>query len=156
MHASVAICLTLVLLLVGCGANGGTVEQAQGERPVDVDSQGAVEGGGPSGTDTPAADAGTLGVPLAPSADAVSTMEAGPMTVVQFIVPLDDQQATISFYDEWTGGQAEEYQRTESPSGGVSWQNTPAAGDDKHIIAVLSPLEGDDFVTVTLTVGPAE
>ncbi len=157
IHTSVALCFALALLLVGCGANdSGTVENPHDEDPVNVAPQGAADGGGSSGTDASTSEGGKIGVPLAPSADAVSTMEAGPMTVVQFIVPLDDRQATISFYDEWTGSQAAEYQRTESPSGGVSWQNAPAAGDDKHIIAVLSPLEGDDFVTVTLTVGPAE
>ncbi len=56
----------------------------------------------------------------------------------------------------WTTAQPDDYQRIESESGGVSWQNDPEPGGDKRIIAVLSPLEGDDFVTVTLTVGPAE
>lgn len=57
-----------------------------------------------------------VGVSLPPSADAVSTMESGPLTVVQFIVPLSEQEATISFYDDWTDGQADTYIRTEAES----------------------------------------
>ena len=76
--------------------------------------------------------------------------------MVQFIVPLDQQAATISFYDEWTESQSDAYQRVEAEAGGVSWQNAPESGAERAIIAVLAPLEEDDFVTVTLTVGPAE
>jgi hypothetical protein len=38
----------------------------------------------------------------------------------------------------------------------VTWQNAPGPDGERHIIAVLSPLEGDDFVAVTLTAGMAE
>ncbi len=153
-RALVAPCLALGLLLVGCG----------GDRPApDDDVDRAVGTAGSTGnrtrhpgSDRLTADVGDIGVPLAPAADAVATMESGPMTIVQFIVPLDEREATISFYDDWTAGQPDEYLRTAAESGGVSWQNDPEAGEDKRIIAVLTPLEGDDFVAATLTVGPAE
>jgi hypothetical protein len=78
------------------------------------------------------------------------------LTIVQFIVPIEQQEATIAFYDDWVDSEPEEHLRTEAESGGVSWQNNPDGGADKRIISVLSPLDGDDFVTVTLTVGPLE
>ena len=83
----------------------------------------------------------------------VTSSESGPATIVQFIVPLDDQDSTVAFYDDWTDAQSDVYQRIDAGGGGVSWHNDPEAGGDKQIIAVLAPLEGDDFVTVTLTMG---
>ena len=80
----------------------------------------------------------------------------GPFTIVQFIVPLDQQDATIAYYDDWTDSEPDEYQRIAVESGGVSWQNAPELGAEMNIIAVLAPLEGDDFVVATLTTGPAE
>jgi hypothetical protein len=77
-------------------------------------------------------------------------------TILQFIVPLDRQEATIAFHDEWVDAQADEYQRIEAAAGGVSWQNAPEAGADRNLIAVLAPLDGDDFVVVTLTTGALE
>lgn len=64
------------------------------------------------------------------------------MTIVQFIVPLEEWEATIAFYDNWTDDQAGDYVRTESESGGVGWQNVPAPGSDKQVIAVSLPARG--------------
>lgn len=97
-----------------------------------------------------------IGIPLAGGADAVSTSESGPLTVVQYIVPLAQRDAAIAFYDQWTESQDGEYRRTAVESGGVSWQNAPGTGGEKHLISVLSPIEGDDFVAITLAVGPGE
>lgn len=164
--------LVLIALLVGgsmaaaCGGDGddrgSTADTVEGG-----DDGDSADGDSDSGTDEPAGsngeDAGTdggedsgVGVPLPPSADAVSTMESGPATVVQFIVPLDEQDATIAFYDDWTESQPDTYIRTEAETGGVTWQNDPDPGSDAYIIAVLSPLEGDDFITVTITAGSLE
>ena len=109
----------------------------------------------------PAADAtgsalDVIPIPLAPGAEAVSTDPAGEFTVVQFFVPVDRLADTIAFYDDWSTSQPEPYQRVEADSGGVSWQNDPEPGAEKQIIAVVSPLEGDDRFTVTLTIGPNE
>ena len=93
---------------------------------------------------------------LPPGAQAVATTESGPLTVEQFIVPLDQQEATIACCDEWTESQPDELQRVEAGRGGVSWQNASESGAERAIIAVSAPLEGDDFVAVTSIAGPAE
>ncbi len=151
------MCLILVLGLVGCGGgdSGGSGDAVR--RTSTDSSPGSANGSdGQSTAEAPTEDLGETSVPLAPSADGVTSMESGTATIVQFNVPLDEWQATIAFYDDWTEGQAGDYVRTESESGGVGWQNVPTPGTDKQIIAVLSPLEGDEFVTVTLTMAPAE
>ncbi len=138
--------LALALLVAGCSGDEGD----SGERgsPGSVDS-GSSEGGG-------GADGDDFAVPLAAGAEAVARSESGLFTVVQFIVPLAQRDAAIAFYDDWTQAQPDDYQRTASDGGGVSWQNAPDAEADKIIIVVLAPLEGDDFVAITLTVGPVE
>jgi hypothetical protein len=130
------------LTLAGCGGAGNDQHT----------SQTSGSGTGLSG----AVAAAAVGIPLADGADAVAVSETGPLKVVQYIVPLERQAATIAFYDQWTAAQADDYQRTEGETGGVSWQNAPAADGAKHIIAVLSPIEGDDFVAVTITAGSLE
>lgn len=151
--------MILGLVLAGCnGADGGTnadvIEAPDSATSTSGDAVGDDDAEGGNGAQAP--DVEGLTVPLPSSAEAVATSEAGPLAIVQFIVPLDEQQATIAFYDDWTGSQSDDYQRTESESGGVSWQNAPVTGAEKHVISVLSPIEGDDFVVVTLAVGPAE
>jgi hypothetical protein len=133
----------MIVTLAGCGGAGsdGTTSGASGT---------ATES---RGTGAAIAD---ISIPLAEGADAVATSRSGPMTIVQYIVPLERQAATIAFYDEWTSARPGEYQRTEAATGGVTWQNAPGPDGERHIIAVLSPLEGDDFVAVTLTAGMAE
>jgi hypothetical protein len=130
-------------------ADGGGSDEAGTDEPAG-DGDGSSDGGDSSGGTT------DIGIPLPPGAEAVATTEAGALTVVQFIVPLEQQAATIAFYDDWTASQPDEYTRIEVDSGGVSWQNAPEPGADGTIIAVLSPLEGDDFVAVTVTNGPLE
>ena len=61
-------------------------------------------------------------------------------------MPIDDVDTAISFYDEWTTSEADDYQRTDAEGGGVSWIG------DGRVIQVLAPLEGDDEVLITLTV----
>jgi hypothetical protein len=139
------VTVLMALTLAGCGGTDDT-NDANGPGGPGADAARSA---------APAADA-DISIPLAEGAEAVSTSESGPLTIVQYTVPLDRQAATIAFYDEWTAARSDDYERVEAESGGVSWQNAPAAGGEKHIIAVLAPLEGDDFVTVTLTVGPAE
>ena len=152
--------LATALVAAGCGDGDSasepdtTVEPGndQGTAPPGtIDDGDGSSGGGASPPDT-----GDIGVPLPPGADAVATSESGSLTIVQFIVPLDQQQSTIEFYDNWTESQPDEYQRVAAESGGVSWQNSPEVGADKTVIAVLAPLEGDDFVAVTVTTGPLE
>lgn len=145
------------LVVAGCGDDDG------GAAGSDSDSDGAGSSETTEASDSADGDDSgasatdvDIDVPLAPGADAVSTTEAGTATVVQFIVPLDEQESTIAFYDDWTSDQSDEYQRIEAEAGGISWQNAPDAGSDAAIIAVLAPLEGDDFVTVTITVGSLE
>lgn len=159
------VAFALAVLVVGCGGAGGEsdAQVPDGQVPdaqmpdAEIPDAGAPRTEAPP-TEAPAptADPGGLGVPIAPAADGVTNMESGGMTIVQYNVPLDRAEATIAFYDDWTSRQAADYVRTESESGGVGWQNVPTPGADKQIIAVLSPLEGDEFVTVTLTVGPSE
>jgi hypothetical protein len=134
-----AIGLAVVLSAAGCSSDSST----DTTEAIDTDDASAV-------SDDSISD---LAIPLPPGADAVTSSESGPATIVQFIVPLDEQGATVAFYDEWTSAQPDEYQRIEAGSGGVSWQNDPEPGADRNIIAVLSPLDGDDFVAVTLTTG---
>lgn len=152
--------VALGLLLAGCGDDDSATD---GSDPTGADvGEGAAEADslnddGSSGEEGGAGDAiGDLAVPLPPGADAVARSEAGPVTIIQFIVPLDQQEAAIAFYDEWTAAQSDEYQRNESAGGGVSWQNAPESGADKNLIVILTPLEGDDFVPATLTIGPLE
>ncbi len=153
-----ACVLVLGFVLAGCGDDGaGADSDAETESDIDGGGGDAVDGdNAPAGDDAPAGNVLGIDIPLPPGADAVATSDGPPFTVVQFIVPLDQQQATISFYQDWTGAQTDEYLRTEGGGGGVTWQNDPPAGEEKRIIAILSPLDGDDFAAVTLTVGPAE
>jgi len=83
-------------------------------------------------------------------------MDLGTATVVQCIVPLDQQAATVSFYDDWVASQDTAYNRTESEGGGITWQGVEPDGGSQTIIALLSILDGDDFVAGTLTVGQLE
>ena len=148
------------LSISGCSDDDGSTELTEpaesGSEEVGADAGDTGGSDGSPDDDAPEAEVSGMSVPLPPAADAVATTESGPLTVVQFIVPLDQQAATISFYDAWTESQSDAYQRVEADAGGVSWQNAPEAGAERTIIAVLAPLEEDDFVTVTLTVGPAE
>ncbi len=158
---SPVVSLVLGLLLLGCGGTqgGGGGDVSGDDRDSTgggLQSQGGDAGPSDSATSVAAQPTGELGVPLAPAADAVTNMDSGPMKIVQYIVPVAEGEATIAFYDDWTANQAGDYVRTESESGGVGWQNVPTPGGNKQIIAVLAPLEGDEFVTVTLTVGPAD
>ncbi len=143
-----AVALIGILLLAACSTGDPSGTQAGGGTR---DVTGSESGGGGS---TSSVDG--MPVPLAPGADAVSTGTSGPLTTVLYVVPLDQQAATIAFYDQWTDAEPDEYLRTEAGSGGVTWQNAPDADEDKIVIQVLSPLEGDDFVSVSLAVGPAE
>lgn len=142
----VAIGMAMALGIAGCGEDTSTDAADTASDATGV-ADGEGEGAGGASLDG-------VPIPLPPGAEAVTTSEAGPATIVQFIVPIDQQQATIDFYDEWTEAQAEDYIRIEAESGGVSWQNDPESGADKNIIAVVSPLDGADVVTVTLTTGP--
>ncbi|MGI9613100.1 MAG: hypothetical protein ACR2QO_09335 [Acidimicrobiales bacterium] len=146
-----AIGIAVALSAAGCSDDTASDTTASDvAEPTEADGDGATAGvddgeGGES--------VGDLAIPLPPSADAVTSSESGAATIVQFIVPLEEQQATIAFYDDWTAAQADEYLRTEAETGGVSWQSDSEPGTDRNIIAVLSPLDGDDFVAVTLTTG---
>ena len=144
--------IILAMMATACGGDEDSTTDGAGSSSTTT----TVDDGGSSGDDDGAQSVDGITVPLAPSADAVATSEAGELTIVQYIVPLDQQQATIAFYDEWTSSQSDDYQRTEAETGGVTWQNAPEPGGEKHLITVLSPLEGDDFIAVTVAVGPAE
>jgi hypothetical protein len=158
---SVLAVLALVGLLAGaCSEDDAATEPTEqadsgGEEANDGAVDTSADGGSSDGSQSNAEVPG-ISVPLPPGADAVTTTESGPLTVVQFIVPLDQREATVAFYDDWTESQPDAYQRVEAEAGGVSWQDAPEIGAERTIIALLAPLEGDDFVTVTLTVGPAE
>lgn len=145
-----AYAVVLGLVAGGCGgeAGGGVADtQAITDQPAGTSNGEPVVGGN---------SADGVDIPLAPGADGVASFDSGPLTTVQFIVPLDRLEATIAFYDDWTAGQPIEYIRSESEAGGVSWQTPTVPGTDKSVISVLSPIAGDDFVTVTLSVGPVE
>ena len=154
--------VAVALLGAGCSDDDSS-SGADSTEQADSGSDDGADSNEPAGDEGGSSDGGDsspgttdIGIPLPPGADAVATTEAGALTVVQFIVPLDQQASTIAFYDDWTASQPDEYQRIEVDSGGVSWQNAPEPGADGTVIAVLSPLEGDDFVAVTLTNGPFE
>ena len=159
----VAVIAVVALLAGGCGDDDDSPSESTGQSDSGADtddpsSDGATDGGGESsgaggGTSVDTSD---IAVPLPPGADAVARSDSGPLSLVQFIVPLDQRESTIAFYDDWTESESDEYQRVEAEAGGVSWQNAVEAGEDHVIIAVLAPLEGDDFVTVTLSVGPLQ
>ena len=155
-----AVCAVVVLFACGCTGDEDSTdptEQADSGSEATTADVGDSDGGdGSTDSDEPNAEISGVSAPLPPQADAVATTESGPLTVVQFIVPLDQQEATIAFYDDWTESQPDEYQRVEAESGGVSWQNAPEPGAERAIISVLAPIAGDDFVAVTLAVGPAE
>jgi hypothetical protein len=155
---SIAIILTLVAMTVAtaCSSDDDSSDAANATEAAAMTSEAGSSSGGSSGGGGSSVDLGDVDVPLPDWADAVAVSESGPLTVVQFIVPLDQQEATIAFYDEWTGEQSEEYLRTDSESGGVTLQTETTAGQQKTIISILSPLEGDDFVTVTVSQGELE
>lgn len=152
-RACMAICVTVAALAAGCGDDDAATDASSPTEPSESADDASTADGD---SDDSATQVAGSSVPLPPQADAVATSESGPITIVQFIVPLDRQDATIAFYDDWTAAQPDEYQRAAAENGGVSWQNAPETGAEKNIIAVLSPLAGDDFVAVTLTSGPAE
>ncbi|HEC11625.1 MAG TPA: hypothetical protein ENI86_18970 [Acidimicrobiales bacterium] len=157
-----ALALGGILLLAAC--SGDSSSDTRGTNPSSASSSDAgaigggadtVEGAGPTAGGSTSSVEG-IPVPLAPGADGVSTSPNGPFTVVLYVVPLHQQAATIAFYDEWTAGQPDDYVRTEAERGGVIWQNDPDAGEDKLVIQVLAPLPGDEIVSVSIVVGPAE
>lgn len=151
----IAALLTLTFITSGCGDGDSTVEpEPSGSTELGQSEEGLPAERG-AGSDSSTVDA-DIAIPIAPEADAVATSESGPLTIVQFIVPLNRLESTIEFYDDWTGAQPDSYQRIAVDTGGVSWQNSPEAGADRNLIAVLSPIEGDAFVTVTLSSGPLE
>jgi hypothetical protein len=88
----------MIVTLAGCGGAGsdGTTSGASGT---------ATES---RGTGAAIAD---ISIPLAEGADAVATSRSGPMTIVQYIVPLERQAATIAFYEQWTAASPGEQQR---------------------------------------------
>lgn len=150
VKSALAVLMTLLASsLVACGGDDGSAEPAS----AGAGAEGGNPGGDPGDGDAGPPDLGDFGVPLPDWADAVAVDDSGPLTVVQFIVPLEQQTATAAFYDDWVGGQEEEYLRTDSAGGAVTLQSDTGPGEHKTIIAILSPLEGDDFVTVTLTRG---
>jgi len=159
----------LALIVVGCGGdssedNGAPAPAADdssgdGDTASDDDSGGtngeSATDGDSAGNEGSPAEVDGVAIPLPPGADAVSVDDgADPFIVVLFTLPLDRQDATISFYDDWTDGETDNYIRTAVDSGGVTWQNEPAPGGEMRIIVLVPPLEGDDFFPVTLTVGP--
>ncbi len=146
--------IVLTLVAAGCSDDSSGTERTGPTQSVPADQPSVTEA--PSGGAVGGPDLSDLTVPLPSYADGVARSESGPLTLVQFIVPLDQQDAAIAFYDEWTATQADEYQRVAAEGGGVSWQNAPDPGADRTLIAILAPLEGDDFVVVTLTTGPLE
>jgi hypothetical protein len=158
VRARFAFLVAVALIAVGCGGD----DTATGGDAVSDEGNAAVDSGDGSSSDGQSSDAGAtpmigdLAVPLAPGAAAVATTESGPFTIVQYIVPLDQMEAAIAFYDDWTDTHSDAFQRTEAEAGGVSWQNSPEQGADKYLIAVTAPIEGDDFTTITFTGGPAE
>ncbi len=102
--------------------------------------------------DTSTADLGDFPIPLPPGAVGAGTTDQGDVQVVLFTLPIEDQEAAIAFYDEWTATQPGGYQRVVAQSGGVTWQNGAAiGGESTRVISVLSPIEGDDIISVTLT-----
>ena len=150
-----AAAVAAVVLTAGCGGDEGADAGDTSSGASNDAGTSGVDNGEP-GTGGASSEVADISVPLAPGADAVSTSESGEFTTVLYNVPLESQESTIAFYDDWTAGQPDEYQRIEAAGGGVSWQNAPGPGGEKHLIAVLAPLEGDDFVSVSLGVGPPE
>ncbi|MEZ4502408.1 MAG: hypothetical protein R3C39_07270 [Dehalococcoidia bacterium] len=151
-----AILLTLLALtLVACSSDDDSSDATAAATEA-MTSEATASSGGAEGGSSSAPDVSEIGVPLPDWADAVAVDDAGPVKVVQFIVPLDQQDETVAFYEAWVDGQPDEYLRTEGASGGLTLQSDTPEGENRTIIAILSPLEGDDFVTVTLTVGALE
>ncbi len=145
-QAALAVLSSGIFLLVACGDR----DASDTKRVEDGGVTDSATGGAPSLL------ADDLSVPLAPDADAVSASQSGPLKTVLYNVPLDQQAATIAFYDQWTEAEPDTYLRTESVNGGVSWQTDSSAMKDKVIISVLSPLAGDNFVSVSIAVGSVE
>jgi hypothetical protein len=143
-----------MLIATACGGDDDPDAAATSASTSESAGGGSNDDGGGSGGD--GADLGDFPVALPDWAEAVSRDDSGPLKTVLFIVPLDQVDATVAFYESWTGGQSETYLRTDSESGGVSFQSGVAVGEDKTTIAILSPLDGDDFVSVSLSYGTFE
>lgn len=114
------------------------------------------DGSGTNGDSSGPPELGDFPIPVPEWADAVSVDDSGPLKVVLFTVPFDQQDATVAFYEDWTADQPDEFVRTDSGGGGVTFQSEAAVGEGKSIVAILSPLAGDDFVSVSLSFGEFE
>jgi hypothetical protein len=162
-------CLTAVLLIAAvslvsaCG--GDSDDSSSSPTAVATSTEGDSDGdGGSSDGDSSSGgsgggatvDLGDFPVPLPDWADAVTPNLSNELDVILFTVPLDQQEATVAFYADWTDSQPENYIRSDSASGGVSFQGEVEAGEEKTIISILAPLEGDDFVSVSLSRGAFE
>ena len=112
-------------LVVACGGGddseeGGQDSGASGANPTAADP--TASGGG--------AALGDFEVPLPAWAEAVTPdIGSGPLDVVLFRVPLDQRDATIAFFEDWSNAQTEAFLRTDGASGGVTLQSEVAAGE---------------------------
>ncbi len=138
-------------VLVACG--GGDDADAGSS---DTGSNGA-NGTAGSSSGGASTDLDGFAVPLPGWAEAVTPdIGSGGLDVVLFRVPIDERDATVTFYEEWSGKQSESFLRTDSAAGGVTLQSDVAAGEEKTIISILSPRDGDDFVSVSVSRGVFE
>ncbi len=65
-------------------------------------------------------------------------------------VPVDSYDDVVAFYDDWTAAEADEYQRVEAVSGGVSWVRITDP-DNPGTIMLSAPLEGDSETLLSLS-----
>ncbi|MDH3755009.1 MAG: hypothetical protein OEU32_14155 [Acidimicrobiia bacterium] len=142
-----------MVVLSGCGGDdepdsGTSASQpSAGEAADDDGSSGdAVDGG-------QGADVGDFPIPAPPDGLVAVTNDADGIKVLSVTLGVDSFDSAISFYDEWTASQPDEYQRGEGDSGGVSWTRTSGADNEIRIISLLAPLEGDEIFLITLTDG---
>lgn len=126
----------------------------------DDDDSGAdltpTHGPGSNGQPNGSSELGDFPVPVPDWADALSVSESGPLQVALFAVPVDRQDATVAFYEEWIAEQDDEFVRTEGQGGGVSFQSDAAVGEEKTTITILSPAGSEDFGSVSIAVGVFE
>lgn len=137
--------LLLALILMGCAGDGGADDTLGSSDPGSSSADPGETGSGEAG----AADLGDFPIPGPGVGEVALTTDSDEIKVYTITFAGADFESVRDFYDDWTQSEADDYQRTEAESGGVTWL---AVIDDRTRIIVVSPaVEGDDIAFVTLS-----
>lgn len=139
------------VVFTGCGGSDDSDSETSATEDADestADDSG--DGSGEGSSDGAAADIGDFPIPAPPGGTDAQKIEAEGLIAYNVTISADDFESVITFYDDWTSSQSDEYARTEAQSGGVIWVRT--GGAQGTVRSVLASAPGDrDTTFVSLT-----